>query len=1262
MPPSDDQLQRIIASLNADYDLAICQPTPSLSPRNAKLLSGSDQDICLAEKLYRTLHWLHFNQSDRLSSLIGRFRQRASDQLGASVAFAGSAQRRRLLGNYLLHVLEESDPLPRQKRLSDDESESQKKRPKSREHVLGLDLVDQLPVRSSPTPITNYFQRSRTIVGSSSFGMSSASSANTLESSRKSRTSSASTDNSLDSSRTAVTKYSTRTLSASTVTSVNSRETTFVNPPKDVDEDDDDDDDEHFLISSQEFQDLADKLDGYDRVAAERPRPPSSMNEKFNSFWNRQSANNLDKASAKSLEKGLKLLWPKLSFRGLDMAPLPVIWEVTRIFQHCKVEPGTCDLEYDEKWLDQRLLRKTLASHPSFAGKTLPAASAQEAWSVALGSFFSTKGRQVCLTAELVIRSGGKTVFPLALRLNPLKLEQSHRLSRRFGADRFLEINIPEPKMLKRELLKVNNGRDDVQVTFSRWLQSSGPHWFVGRLWVPYFFSKKGPKKAQGLALSRIYLFASDGNHFRMSSAGALPPPEEALTPASRTKLTLEGLSHWAIGIKSPKNSAQPVVKLFSRWSLSHTRTWPTEELQRGQIRLQEEDVGTHSVMNDGLGRISKALARKIAHHLEPYDKRNIPSSTAGYQGRIGSAKGFWIVDVESKPDDDDVWIEIYPSQVKWLCEFEDSCHRTFEVKALAQEAKPGASLNVQFLPLLEAQAKDRVAMRRYVEQIFSASLIDELDTLKGSLSHGHDLLEWLNRNMQSSSRELTMLAGLPDSKEDTVTFLVNAGFEPGRLKYMQELCRKIAEQKAETLKKKFRVPVPQSTNLFMVADFWGVLEEGQVSVSFSTKFETDGFCDTALDNLQVLVARNPAHTLSDIQKVVAVAHPKLRELKDVIVFSTKGTTPLAALLSGGDYDGDRCWVCWDRNIVDNFDAAPVAQSGHGSEGVKVDKMDITVDQLKQEGQNWRMICSEFAFTGFNFSMQPDMLGICTKYKEKLNYKWGVKGPHMARLSALLGELVDQAKQGIIFNDKSWEQFRREELRAPLWLEDPAYFNDKCTTSPEMLDDDSSILDVLKFKVAQPAIDGALLRLKQSVESQKQPPQNFDEHLTAPYWYLDKKRRDYKAVHELLTGLRKDLDVVCNEWRKRMGVREEDGDFGPRCEEVFALWKAISPRPEVQSSEKLQLLLDGWGQNPTMSRWTLLKASATFHMFHQTQTEFAWRMAGCWLCYLKAEAVSRSMPPAVMQLPTYSCYRPSNKRLREDNAKRKGEEMMMMEE
>ena len=55
-----------------------------------------------------------------------------------------------------------------------------------------------------------------------------------------------------------------------------------------------------------------------------------------------------------------------------------------------------------------------------------------------------------------------------------------------------------------------------------------------------------------------------------------------------------------------------------------------------------------------------------------------------------------------------------------------------------------------------------------------------------------------------------------------------------------------------------------------MIADPLAVLEEGEVHIAFSGTFsdEASGFRDTMLNDMEVLVARNPAHLPTDIQKV----------------------------------------------------------------------------------------------------------------------------------------------------------------------------------------------------------------------------------------------------------------------------------------------------------------------------------------------------------------------------------------------------------
>jgi hypothetical protein len=100
--------------------------------------------------------------------------------------------------------------------------------------------------------------------------------------------------------------------------------------------------------------------------------------------------------------------------------------------------------------------------------------------------------------------------------------------------------------------------------------------------------------------------------------------------------------------------------------------------------------------MNDGIGRMSRAAARKIRDIL------GISEVPSAVQGRIGSAKGMWLVDIEDTSDD--VWIQTYPSQRKWDGDLSDPDQRTLDVLTHTKEVTQ-AGLNTQFLPVLEDRA-----------------------------------------------------------------------------------------------------------------------------------------------------------------------------------------------------------------------------------------------------------------------------------------------------------------------------------------------------------------------------------------------------------------------------------------------------------------------------------------------------------------------------------------------------------------------------
>lgn len=377
--------------------------------------------------------------------------------------------------------------------------------------------------------------------------------------------------------------------------------------------------------------------------------------------------------------------------------------------------------------------------------------------------------------------------------------------------------------------------------------------------------------------------------------------------------------------------------------------------------------------MNDGAGLISPSLMKKVRDAL---GLQTIPTAI---QGRLGSSKGMWMVDPTDTAHDD--WIETYPLQRKWTSNDAEPAHRTLEVRSWSTDLTP-ASLNIQFLPILEDRAPDRAAMRATFVRNMARESEAEMAELKAALQHTELFRKWARDGAQLGSQRLVnravpFLGGLPDGYEDIMNFLVDGGFEPMKLRFLQDLVFQKQRTKGDKMKQELKIRIAKSTYAYMLVDFWGVLEPDDVHLSFSSKFDdgTDELSD--LDGMDVLVGRSPAHLPSDIQKVKAVFKPELRHLRDVIIFSAKGDLPLAALLSGGDYDGDKAWVCWDREIVDNFRNHPLPPQPDFSAYLKKDK--TTLQHLRNKHGRSEYIDS-MVEKAFCFNLRQTLLGMLPQH------------------------------------------------------------------------------------------------------------------------------------------------------------------------------------------------------------------------------------------------------------------------------------------
>ena len=237
-------------------------------------------------------------------------------------------------------------------------------------------------------------------------------------------------------------------------------------------------------------------------------------------------------------------------------------YEISRVALHYNVTvpdlsdelDGRSDIDYDELW-------SVLSRRWSTSDKPMPERSSPAAWKKAEGKF-----EGVTLSGEFSYskRSEGP-VFDFSLR--PLKLEQSYRLARKFGGDRFFVLGIPGfhhnelPSHLQKDTC---NFRAEV----ISWIANI-EQCFLGRTWRAFFVKTMQSGKrlrrqnATGEIKYRVYFFAINGQDFSAPNEAA---QREGGSHFFREPMSVEALLDWFMPAKA--NLEQPALKLFARLQL----------------------------------------------------------------------------------------------------------------------------------------------------------------------------------------------------------------------------------------------------------------------------------------------------------------------------------------------------------------------------------------------------------------------------------------------------------------------------------------------------------------------------------------------------------------------------------------------------------------------------------------------------------------------------------------------------------------------
>uniref|UniRef100_A0AC34EZG6 RNA-dependent RNA polymerase n=1 Tax=Panagrolaimus sp. ES5 TaxID=591445 RepID=A0AC34EZG6_9BILA len=134
----------------------------------------------------------------------------------------------------------------------------------------------------------------------------------------------------------------------------------------------------------------------------------------------------------------------------------------------------------------------------------------------------------------------------------------------------------------------------------------------------------------------------------------------------------------------------------------------------------------------------------------------------------------------------------------------------------------------------------------------------------------------------------------------------------------------------------------------FGIIDTTGSLKEGEVFFQYSI-YRNPTASASKIHTGDVGVTRSPIYHAGNIRFVQAVDAPALHHLKDVLVFPACGIRPLTDQTGGGDLDGDRYLIFWNKAFLfSNSD--PADYSVHGTENLAR----VNLDQLQEASVNHR--------------------------------------------------------------------------------------------------------------------------------------------------------------------------------------------------------------------------------------------------------------------------------------------------------------------
>ncbi|KAL9590648.1 MAG: hypothetical protein Q9203_000573 [Teloschistes exilis] len=457
------------------------------------------------------------------------------------------------------------------------------------------------------------------------------------------------------------------------------------------------------------------------------------------------------------------------------------------------------------------------------------------------------------------------TVTPSTIYFNTPAVEITNRVVRHYSehSDRFLRVRFADEKIEGKIYSTDKDTMDEVFTRVKRTLRN-------------------------GIIIGdRHYEFLAFGNsQFRENGAYFFAPIHQ---------LHAQQIRYWMGDFDEIPYVAQYAARLGQCFSTTRAviGTKPKD--------AEVEDVERNGyVFTDGVSKISQSLAQFIISELGIAKHSGDPPSV--FQFRFGGCKGILAV----SPDLQRHEMTIRRSQYKFAARTE-----TLEIIRWSQFAS--ANLNRQIIIVLSALGvPDGVFLKKQKAQLANLELA-----------------------MTDKTMALTMLQKDIDPNQMTLTIagMILDGFQDCQEPFLVSVLRLWRAWCIKYLKEKARILIEKGAFLLGCVDETATLKghfEPEPSVEPDASFDEkvkklpEVFVQLSKGNSNkpvvilgpMLLARNPSLHPGDIRVVQGVDVPRLRHLKDVVVFPQTGDRPVVHMCSGGDLDGDDYLVIWEPELL----------------------------------------------------------------------------------------------------------------------------------------------------------------------------------------------------------------------------------------------------------------------------------------------------------------------------------------------------------